>query len=97
MGLRDNWERFKKAEPGTRFEKQYEANQRARKKKWTRSAMIALGVAVLLVGLVALPAPGPGTLVLAAGVALLARESRWIAEKADSAEVTLRRLVKLHR
>jgi uncharacterized protein (TIGR02611 family) len=94
MDLKKEWRRFKSAEPGTRFTRQYEASQSARKHKWTRPLMIALGVVIVLVGIVALPAPGPGILVIAAGAALLARESRWIAEKLDAAEVKARRLVK---
>ena len=91
--LQETWRRFKKAEPGTRFEKQYQANQRERHAKWVRPAVILLGIAVVLIGLVALPAPGPGTLVIAAGGALLARESLWIARKLDDVEVKGRKLL----
>ena len=92
MELKKEWRQFKSAKPGTRFTRQYESNQEERKHKWTRAAMIALGALIILVGIVALPAPGPGMLVIAAGAALLARESRWIAERLDAAEVSLRRL-----
>ena len=92
MELKKEWRQFKSAKPGTRFTRQYESNQEERKHKWTRPAMIALGALIILVGIVALPAPGPGMLVIAAGAALLARESRWIAERLDAAEVSLRRL-----
>ena len=94
MGLKEAWGRFRNAKPGTRFRRQYEENQQERKHRWFRPAMIALGVVVILVGLVALPAPGPGILIVAAGAALLARESRWIAEKLDGVEVKVRGLVK---
>ena len=91
--LKETWRRFKVAEPGTRFEKQYQANQRARHAKWVRPVVILLGIAVTLIGLVALPAPGPGTLVIAAGGALLARESLWIARRLDDVEVKGRKLL----
>jgi uncharacterized protein (TIGR02611 family) len=92
MGLKDAWHRFRSAKPGTRFKRQFEENQQERKHRWFRPVVIVVGVAVVLVGLVALPAPGPGILIVAAGAALLARESRWIAERLDLAEVKLRRL-----
>ena len=92
MELKKEWRQFKSAKPGTRFVRQYESNQEERKHQWTRPAMIALGAVIVLVGVVALPAPGPGILVIAAGAALLARESRRIAEWLDAAEVKVRRL-----
>lgn len=50
-----------------------------------------LGVAIIAVGVIALPAPGPGTLVLAIGGALMARESLAVARALDWLEVKLRR------
>ena len=92
MGLKDDWRQFRSAKPGRRFIEQFETNQQERASKWTRVALVSLGIVVVLVGLVALPAPGPGILIVAAGAALLARESRWIAERMDSVELRLRRL-----
>lgn len=89
--FRKAWRRFRTGEPGSRFRQQFEANQEARTSKWVRPAVVALGILVILLGLVALPAPGPGTLVIAAGAALIAREFLWMARLLDSAEVTIRR------
>jgi uncharacterized protein (TIGR02611 family) len=89
--FRKAWRRFRTGEPGSRFRQQFEANQEARTSKWARPAIVALGILVILLGLVALPAPGPGTLVIAAGAALIAREFLWMARLLDSAEVTIRR------
>jgi uncharacterized protein (TIGR02611 family) len=94
MGLKDDWQQFRSAKPGRRFIEQFETNQQERASKWIRLALITLGAVVVLIGLVALPAPGPGMLIVAAGLALLARESRWIAERLDVVEVKVRRLVK---
>ena len=94
MGLKDDWQQFRSATPGRRFIEQFETNQQERASKWIRLALITLGAVVVLIGLVALPAPGPGMLIVAAGLALLARESRWIAERLDGVEVKVRRLVK---
>jgi uncharacterized protein (TIGR02611 family) len=88
--FRKAWRRFRTAEPGSRFQQQFEANQKARTSKWVRPAVVALGILVILLGLVALPAPGPGTLVIAGGAALIAREFLWMARLLDSAEVKIR-------
>lgn len=42
-----------------------------------RTGLEALGWVLIPVGIVLMPAPGPGTLVLVAGVALLARRYTW--------------------
>lgn len=91
--FRSAWRRFRTGEPGSRFRQQFEANQKARKSRWVRPAILALGILVILLGLVALPAPGPGSLVIAAGAALIAREFLWMARLLDSFEVLIRRLV----
>ncbi len=46
---------------------------------------------IILAGIVALPAPGPGFLVIAVGVALLSRESAIVARLADWTELRARR------
>ena len=91
--LRAAWGRFRDAGPGTRFQQQYKDNQHSRKSRWTRPAWILLGVVVVLTGILALPAPGPGTLVIAGGAALLARESLLVARVLDGFEVRIRRLL----
>ena len=91
--FRAAWRQFRDAEPGTRFQEQHEANQESRKSRWTRPAWIVLGVVMVLIGFVALPAPGPGTLVIAGGAALLARESLMVARALDALEVRILRLL----
>lgn len=92
--LRSAWRGFRDAEPGTRFEQQHESNQKSRKsRRWARPVWILLGVVVVLIGFVALPAPGPGMLVIAGGAALLARESLLVARLLDGLEVRIRRLL----
>lgn len=91
--LRAAWRRFRDAEPGTRFQQQYESNQKSRQSQWARPAWILLAVGLVLIGILALPAPGPGTLVIAGGGALLARESLVVARVLDGLEVRIRRLL----
>lgn len=55
-----------------------------------RALRLMLGVLLCLVGLVFVPLPGPGFLVVAAGAATLAGESRRLAQRLDRAELWLR-------
>ena len=50
-----------------------------------RLAVGALGVAIVVVGLVLLPAPGPGWLIIFAGLAVLASEFEWAQRLLDFA------------
>ncbi len=50
-----------------------------------RLAVGALGVAIVAVGLVLLPAPGPGWLIIFAGLAVLASEFEWAQRLLDFA------------
>jgi hypothetical protein len=49
------------------------------------------GLALMAVGIVLLPMPGPGMLVIAVGAALVAEESKWAAELLDGLELWVRR------
>ena len=57
--------------------------------------MLSVGVGLLIVaiGIVGLPAPGPGFLIIALGGAFLARESHAVARAMDWLEVRLRRVL----
>ena len=50
-----------------------------------RLSVAALGFAVLTVGIVLLVTPGPGLLVIIAGLAILAHEFSWAATALDKA------------
>lgn len=52
-----------------------------------RLSVAALGFTVLTVGLVLLVTPGPGLLVIIAGLAILAHEFSWAATALDKAKV----------
>lgn len=93
--IKESWKRLRDAEPGHRFQEQYEANQEERKRRpWIRPVMIVLGVVVTAGGIVALPAPGPGMLVVALGIGMLARESSVLARWLDRFEVCARRMLR---
>jgi uncharacterized protein (TIGR02611 family) len=93
QGLKDSWRRLKQGKPGHRFQAQYQAHQSSRRSRWSKPVAFGLGALILAVGIVALPAPGPGTIVLAIGAALIARESEWTARSLDWLEVRARSIL----
>jgi hypothetical protein len=92
-GLRGRWRRLRAGQPGTRFQRQYRENRESRKSGWQRWGAAAGGVALILIGVIALFVPGPGILFLALGAAVLARESLAVARALDWLEIRGRRLV----
>ena len=89
-GLRRSWRRLRKGTPGHRFQSQYEAQQKSRRPAWHRPVWLAAGTVIIALGVVALPAPGPGFLVIGMGGALIARESSIAARALDRIELGLR-------
>ncbi len=90
--LSRSWRQFKQARPGQRFQ---DARRRRRQEKASGAGsalFIALGIALALLGVVALFFPGPGILFIAMGAALIARESMKMARAMDAIELRLRRL-----
>lgn len=87
------WRELMDGKPGTRFRARYERKRKARKGMVGRVAWIAVAVVLVMGGIVLLPAPGPGVLVIAAGGALLAQESAVVAGLMDRVELSARRLV----
>ena len=49
----------------------------AARRAWRRLATFTAGWTVIVVGIILLPLPGPGTLIILGGVSLLAQEFRW--------------------
>jgi hypothetical protein len=90
--LKKDWQRFKDAKPGDRFEEQYRVRHRRRTSPAARIASIGLGILLTAAGFVALVAPGPGILISGLGIALLARESQSLARHMDEFELLLRRI-----
>lgn len=52
---------------------------------------MALAWAVIAAGLVLLPLPGPGLLIVAAGVYMLSRQSEWVRARVERGRGLLRR------
>ena len=90
--LRMHWEEFRKAEPGSRFIAQHERRNHRHASTAGRVARLSLGVVITAAGLIAMPAPGPGMLIVVLGLSLLAHESSQVARFLDWAELKLRPL-----
>lgn len=89
-----SWDRFVHTTPGRRFYERYQRRQQARGSVWKRCAFVAAGILLCLAGVFFLAVPGPGLLILAFGLALIAQESAWLARMLDRAEIRLRKLAK---
>lgn len=87
--LKHHWERFKAHKPGTRFRAQHRQGRRGAKSPLARGIRATLAVILTLVGMVMMPAPGPGMLVVAFGLVMLARESLMVARLLDATEIRL--------
>ena len=90
IGLRKTWQELKRGQPGRRFQSRYERRaSSAGARKW---ALVAAGVTLMLLGVIFLPLPGPGLLIIAAGALLVAEESLGAARALDWLELKARRL-----
>jgi uncharacterized protein (TIGR02611 family) len=92
--VRRHWRDLAAARPGNRFQQRYARRQQARRSRFAAPLTIMAGVLILLFGLVMLPAPGPGILVVLIGASLIAEESRFAARALDWTEVRGRRGVR---
>jgi hypothetical protein len=91
--LRKQWRALLNAPPGKRFRMRYERRASERKTLAARVGWSVLALVLIVAGIVGLPLPGPGTLVIAAGLALLAQESLVVAKACDHIEMAIRRRV----
>ena len=88
--VKTEWKHFKDDKPGARFR-----NHRERMKEKPRGhsvVAIMIGLLLVAVGVVLLFIPGPGSLFIAFGVALIASHSKKLSAMMDRAEPKLRRL-----
>jgi uncharacterized protein (TIGR02611 family) len=92
--LRENGRRLKAGRAGTRFLDCFHYKQELRDKHGPiyRRIDIALGLTIAVIGLIMVPAPGPGWIIVFIGMALLAGESEKVAKLMDRGEQFLRRM-----
>jgi len=80
--IRTSWRELRSGQPGTRFRDRY-YRRKERRSAVTKSVHLVVGTLLTLAGLVMLPAPGPGLLVMGVGAAMLAEESLLVARACD--------------
>lgn len=90
--LKQSWHDLIRRRPGHRFEERFEES-RGKGSSAGRVIKLGVGIVLILVGIVLLVIPGPGSLVILVGAALLAEESRVVARLLDRTEVAGRKLV----
>jgi hypothetical protein len=91
LKLEQAWRELKAGKPGRRFRERHE-RARGGGGALRRWGLIVGGALTALAGIVLLPLPGPGLLVIIAGVLLMAQESRAAASALDWLEMKARRL-----
>ena len=87
----EKWNRFAASPPGQRFQERYRHKRENPRGGLARCGAVCAGIVLTLLGIVLLFVPGPGIPILAAGLALIAQESRVTAQFLDRAELRLRR------
>ena len=90
--LKEGWRELKRGQPGRRFQDRYARRRGAARGVLGKCAFVCVGVLVLLVGIVFLPLPGPGMIIVAAGALLMAEGSRTTARALDALELRVRRV-----
>ena len=90
--MKRSWQAFRLSPPGMRFTERYHRRQRDTNGGWSpsRIAYIAAGLALVAGGLLLVPFPGPGWLVVFFGLALVGSEFKPVAEALDVTEIRLR-------
>jgi uncharacterized protein (TIGR02611 family) len=87
--LKEQWRDVAKAKPGKRFRKRYYGRAGRRCSAIVKPFYLSLGAALLLTGIVMMPAPGPGCLVALVGATMLAEESLLAARVLDISELKM--------
>lgn len=92
--LKRSLKAFAASRPGHRFRESYARHHATSRSGGLRLVVVLLIAAALVaVGLVGLVVPGPGTLFIAAGAALIARESRPFSTLLDKIELKLQPVI----
>ena len=89
--IEQHWREFREPPPGTRFERYYKQRQSARS-SWQKTLAIGRAMSIIVLGVVMLPAPGPGSIVVVLGAALIGQEWLWFARVLDRGDLFLHRL-----
>ncbi|HSW14917.1 MAG TPA: PGPGW domain-containing protein [Solimonas sp.] len=92
--LKQSWQTLRHAPAGERFQQYHARSREGRGHGLMRLFKLLLGVALVLVGLVMMPAPGPGMVVVVVGACVMAGQSRRTARWLDGSELRVRALLR---
>jgi hypothetical protein len=91
-----HYQRFKRFEPGHRFQTRYHRRRRCTEQgqtsKYGRTFNLVGWLVLIVAGFVFLPTPGPSYIIIVLGLWMLAGEFLVLARFFDRAEVSLRKL-----
>jgi Flp pilus assembly protein TadB len=90
--LKQDWRALSDSPPGRRFQHRYEKKRRGGRSRG-RTLKLSAAIALIVVGIVLLVIPGPGSVLIVIGAALLAEESSRVARSLDLIEMRIRRLL----
>jgi len=88
------WRRLIEGTPGSRFQERYLRRRQTPSGRLRKGLVIVAGALLVIVGIILIPAPGPGVLIVLAGATLIAQESRAAARVLDRVEVRLRNAIR---
>lgn len=93
---RENWRRFKESKPGHRFQDHYRHQQQGSSARSNLQVILSIVGGFLVVGggIIAVPGPGPGWLIILLGLGMIAGVSLSFASFIDRVEVKLRGLAR---
>ena len=92
--LKNNWRELARGSPGERFQNRYKKKQRSGSSGTGRMLKRVAAGLLIAAGIVLLVIPGPGSVLIVLGAALLAEESLSIARGLDWTEMRIRRLLR---
>lgn len=90
--LRRDWKEFKNDTPGKRFVNRFDKTDRTPGARGWRIGIMIAGLLVAAAGIVLMPLPGPGILIVALGAGMLSQGSKRMARALDWSEVRGRKL-----
>jgi UPF0716 family protein affecting phage T7 exclusion len=99
QSLKKHWHEFLRVPAGRRFQEVHKRRQHARQQGQSgkRTLLLGLGIALTVGGLALMLLPGPGTVVLAVGLGLLASESISLARVLDAFDKRLQKFLQYAR
>lgn len=91
--MQAEWKAFTASAPGERFQDRYHRKRDSDRPTWKKIAAPVLGILIVALGLILLPAPGPGIPVVLFGLALVAEHFLCMARLLDRCEPPIRSMV----